>query len=439
MEMWENMNMDTSIVIQLIVLLILLILSAFFSSAETALSSVSAIRMRTLAEEGNARAKKVLDVKSRPDQMLGAILIGNNVVNLSASALVTSLSIRLFGSRFLGWSTGILTLLILIFCEISPKTIASVRSEKISMKYINLIHAYMTVVSPVVRVINGLSGIVVRMLKVDPNQKPAITEDDLHTVLDVGHEEGVLEQEEHEILHNFLNFGDSKARDVMVPKVNVSFLDVESTYDEVMAAFEEDKYTRFPIFRESPDDVIGIINVKDLLSVRDKDNFRIEQILRKAYYTYENKKTSELLLEMRDAYINTAVVLDEYGVTAGFLTMEDLLEEIVGEIRDEYDEEEEMPIRVLGDCDYEIDGSMNLDDCSEELGILLSSDEYDSLGGYVMEQLDRMPVEGDTVTTPENVTLKVLKVGRNRIEKVHVHIPPKDPDTAGQKKEEDAL
>ena len=138
MAMWENMNMDTSIVIQLIVLLILLILSAFFSSAETALSSVSAIRMRTLAEEGNARAKKVLDVKSRPDQMLGAILIGNNVVNLSASALVTSLSIRLFGSRFLGWSTGILTLLILIFCEISPKTIASVRSEKISMKYINL-------------------------------------------------------------------------------------------------------------------------------------------------------------------------------------------------------------------------------------------------------------------------------------------------------------
>ena len=426
------LQLDTSVAIQLIILLILLILSGFFSSAETALTTVNRMRIRGLADEGNKKAKTVMHITDDTSKMLSAILIGNNVVNLSAASLTTTLAYNLGGSM-VAVASAVLSVLIIIFGEITPKTMATLHAEKMSLRYAPVINLYIKVMTPFVFIINKLSDIILRVLHIDPNAKNnQMTESELRTIVDVSHESGVIESDEKEMIYNVFDLGDAKAKDVMVPRVHVTFADVNATYEELIDIFRKDKFTRLPIFEDTTDNVIGTINMKDLLLYDKEKEFHIRDFMREAYFTYEYKNISELLVEMRQASFNIAIVLDEYGETSGLITLEDILEEIVGEIHDEYDENEEDFIKQIGEREYIVEGSTNLDDLNDRLDLDLTSEEYDSVGGFIIEHLDRLPEIGDGVTTEDGIHLVVEKLDKNRIESVHLYLPePKPEDEEG--------
>ena len=268
---------------------------------------------------------------------------------------------------------------------------------------------------------------------IDPNAKNrTMTENELRTIVNVSHEEGVIESDEKEMIYNVVDLGDAKAKDVMVPRVHVTFADVESTYEELIEIFREDKFTRLPIFEDTTDNVIGTINMKDLLLYDNTKEFHIRDILREAYFTYEYKNISELLVEMRESSFNIAIVLDEYGETSGLITLEDILEEIVGEIHDEYDENEEDFVQEVGEREYLIEGSTNLDDLNDRLDLDLTSEDYDSIGGFIIEHLDRLPEVGDSITTEDGIRLIVEKLDKNRIETVHAYLPEPQPEEEGE-------
>lgn len=421
--------MDSGDVTQLMILIILLMLSAFFSSAETALTTVNRIRIRSLADDGSKRAKTVLKITDNSGKMLSAILIGNNIVNVAAASITTSLAYSLGGSA-VAIANAVITIAILLFGEITPKTTATIHAEKLALIYAPIISIFMKIMTPVIFIINGLSNAVLLLLRIDPNAKnQKMTENELRTIVDVSHEDGVIESDEKEMIYNVFDLGDAKAKDVMVPRVHVTFADVNTTYEELIEIFREDKFTRLPIFEDSTDNVIGTINMKDLLLFDNTKEFHIRDILREAYFTYEYKNISELLVEMREASFNIAIVLDEYGDTAGLITLEDILEEIVGEIHDEYDENEEDFIKEIGEREYMIEGSTNLDDLNDRLDLQLESEDYDSLGGFIIEHLDRLPEEGDSITTEDGLRLVVESLDKNRIESVHAYLPEPSVET----------
>ena len=412
--------MDSSDYIQL---LILIGLSAFFSSAETALTTVNKIRIRNLAEAGDKSAVTLTKVLEDQGKMLSAILVGNNVVNLTASSMSTTLAMNIWSNKAVGVATGVLTLVILVFGEISPKTISTLYSEKISLKYAKFIYLFMTVMTPVIYAVNVLSSGFLRLVHVDPNRKQeAITEDELRTIVEVSHEEGVIESEEKKIINNVFDFGDSVAKDIMVPRIDMAMVEVDATYDELIDIFREEKYTRMPVYEETTDNVIGIINMKDVLLIDRNEEFHIRDLLREPLYTYEYKNTAELMVEMRQTSNNMIIVLDEYGATAGMITLEDLLEEIVGEIRDEYDEDEEQELVKVGPGEYVVEGSMKLDDLNDQLELELESEDYDSIGGLIIGQLDRLPEEGESVVC-DGIRLVVDRLDKNRIDRVHMYLP----------------
>lgn len=419
--------MDAGAIFQIVFLVILLILSAFFSSAETALTTVNRIRMRSLAEDGNKRAARVLRITDDSGKMLSAILIGNNVVNLSASSIATSLAIKLWGSVGAGIATGLLTMLILIFGEISPKTLATIHAEKISLNYSGTIDFLMKILTPVIFIVNKFSMGFLFLLHVDPNGgDQQMTEEELRTIVDVSKESGVIESEEHEMINNLFDFGDSQAKEVMVPRIDMTFADINSSYDELISIFQEDKFTRLPVYEENTDNVIGILNMKDLLLYKDREHFCIRDIMREPYFTYEHKNTAELFMEMRKSSITIAIVLDEYGATAGLITLEDLLEEIVGEIRDEYDADEEDSIIQLNEREFIVQGSTNLDDLCEELDLNFTSEDYDTIGGYLIGLLDHLPEKNEIIITDDDVLLRVEQMDKNRIEKIYIKKPAMD-------------
>ncbi len=411
-------------IIQIVILFILLFLSAFFSSAETALTTFNRIRMMTLADEGNKRAARALKVADDSGKMLSAILIGNNVVNLSASSIATSLALRLFGSVGAGIATGILTVLILIFGEISPKTLATIHSEKLAMAYAGIIQTLMTVMTPVINIINFLSLAFLRLLRVDPNKNnDTMTEEELKTIVDVSHESGVIETEEREMIHNVFDFSDALAREIMTPRIDMTFVNINDSYRDILEIYRKDRHTRIPVFEETTDNVVGLLNMKDMLLYEDKGHFAVRNIMREPFFAYERKNTAELFLEMQTKSINLAIVLDEYGITAGMVTMEDLLEEIVGEIHDEYDANEQEPVSKITDTEYVVSGSMNLDDLCDMLDIHLTSDDYDSIGGYFIGKCDHLPKAGEQIMTEEGIRLTVTAVIRNRIKQLRIQLP----------------
>ena len=356
-------------------------------------------------------------------KMLSAILVGNNVVNLTASSMSTTLAMNIWSNKAVGIATGVLTLVILVFGEISPKTISTLYSEKISLKYAKIIYMFMTVMTPVIYAVNVLSSGFLRLVHVDPNRKQeAITEDELRTIVEVSHEEGVIESEEKKIINNVFDFGDSVAKDIMVPRIDMAMVEVGATYDELIDIFREEKYTRMPVYEETTDNVIGIINMKDVLLIDRNEEFHVRDLLREPLYTYEYKNTAELMVEMRQTSNNMIIVLDEYGATAGMITLEDLLEEIVGEIRDEYDEDEEQELVEVGPGEYVVEGSMKLDDLNDQLDLELESEDYDSIGGLIIGQLDRLPEEGESVVC-DGIRLVVDRLDKNRIDRVHMYLP----------------
>ena len=423
--------MDSGIIFQAVAIVILIALSFFFSSAETAMTTVNKIRIQSLSEQGDKRAIILEKVMSDAPKMLSAVLIGNNIVNMSVSSLMTTLTIKVLGNAYVGIATGILTLLILIFGEITPKNMATIHAEKLSLAYARIIYGLMFILTPVVFIVNKITTGVLILFHVDPNAKTnAMTEHELRTLVNVGEKDGIIENEEKQMIYNVFDFGDSTAKDVMIPRIDMTFVDINCTYDELMAIFSEDMHTRFPVYEDNTDNVIGIINMKDLLIYPKEKPFAIRNILREPYFTYEYKATADLMIEMRKASVNLAIVLDEYGATAGLVTLEDLLEEIVGEIRDEYDENEVEDIKeIQPGREYAVQGSAKLDDINDALHIHLESEDYDSIGGYIIEQLDCLPKDGQSVTLESGIRLVVDRIDKNRIELVHIWLPEKEPET----------
>lgn len=423
---------------QLIAIIILLCLSAFFSSSETALTTVNQIRMRTLADNGDKRAARVLRVTGNPGKMLSAILIGNNIVNLSASSISTSLAIHLFGNTGAGIATGILTFLILIFGEVTPKTMATIKADSMSLTVAAPIGFLMKILTPVIFIINKLSLGLMFLLHINiKDAQKKMTEEELRTIVDVSQENGVIEHEERDMIHNLFDFGDAEAKEIMVPRIDMTFVQADATYQEVLDIFRQDMFTRLPVYEDSTDNVIGIINMKDFLLQNDTPEFSVRNLLREPYFTYEHKNTADLFLEMRKSSISLAIVLDEYGVTAGLITLEDLLEEIVGEIRDEYDADEEDDITRISDREFYVLGSANLNDVSEALSLHFTSDDYDTIGGYCLGLLDHLPEKNEIILTDNNILIRIDRMEKNRIERIYIRLPEPLEETSSEQKSEE--
>lgn len=423
--------MDTTGVIQIITLLVLVLLSAFFSSAETAFSTVNRVRLRTLAQENNKGAVRVLAILDQYGKMLSAVLIGNNIVNLSASSVATTFAIKMWGSAAVGIMTGVLTFTILIFGEIIPKTWAMQRAESITLIYSGLIRMLMTVLTPLIFIVDKLSNWILRFLHISSEGNNfSITEKELKTYVDVSHEGGVIETEERELIYNVFDFGDTVAKDIMIPRIQMTTVSMDASYQELLSTFQASMFTRIPVFDGDPDHIIGVVNIKDFILVKDKEKFQIKKILREAYYTYEYKSVSDLLMEIREKSLSIAFVLSEYGATVGMITMEDMIEELVGEIRDEYDADEEELIQEMEDGQYLVVGSMKLDDINDALNIELHSEDYDSIGGLIIEKLERLPKDKETILLDNGISLQADGIQDNRILKVLITLPDEDASEA---------
>lgn len=431
--------MDSPGVIQLVCVAVLVALSAFFSSAETALTTVNRVKVRSLAEDGDRRALVLQKVLDRNSKMISAILIGNNIVNISASSLTTVWVTKHFGSLAVGVGTGVLTLVVLLFGEIVPKSTAMIKAEKLALSDARIIYFLMQALTPVIFLVDKLSGFIMFLLRIDPSQRQnQMTETELKTYVDVSHEDGIIETEEREMIYNVFEFSDTVAKDIMIPRIDMSTVSVDAGYEELFSVFKENMYTRIPVYEGDNDNMIGLVNIKDFMFDARPESFQIRDILREAYYTYEYKKTADLMMEMRKSPFNVAFVLDEYGSCVGMITLEDLLEEIVGEIRDEYDADEDDFIQEVGEREYLVEGSMKLSDINDAIGTHLDSEDYDSIGGIIIEILDRMPVRGDQVTTQDGIQLTVEDVKQNRVTKVRMLLPeekPEDPEAQEEEKE----
>ena len=429
--------MDPTGAIQILSLLILLLLSGYFSSAETAYTAANELGLKEEAENGKKQAVIALKLLDNKSKLLSAILIFNNIVNLSASALTTTIAMKYLGSAYIALATGILTFILLIVGEITPKTIATVKSETIALKYASVLYLVVKLLTPVIFIVDKFSRAFLKLFNVDPDAaREAMTEYELRSIVAASHEDGVIETEERQMIDNVVDFGDSCAKDVMIPRVEMCSVSIESTFNELKEVFFDKKYTRIPVYDETPDNIVGVLNMKDLLFYQNYDGFNIRSIMREPNFTFEYKKTSDLLMEMRENTIPMIFVLDEYGATVGLVTLEDLLEEIVGEIRDEYDEDEYDLIKETGENEYLLDGTLKLDDINNALGTTLSSEEYDSIGGLIIEKLDHIPEVNESVELKEeHIRLTVNQMDKTHIESVIMQILPYSSAEASESEE----
>lgn len=413
--------MEPSDLWQSILLISLLMMSAFFSASETALMSLSKIRLRHMVEENVKGAERVSRLLKSPSRLLGAILVGNNIVNIAASALATSIAIAMFGPvQGVGISTVAMTLLVLIFGEITPKSYASEHSEKLALKVAAPISLIMVLMTPVLSAVMFITGLLIRVLGGSPNKdQPFITEEELKTMVTVSHEEGVLEGDEKKMIYNVFEFGDSQVGDVMTPRTDMVMIEKNMEFQEIVDIFKSERFSRIPVYDETPDNIIGLLNVKDLIFYEPLHNtFNIEDFIREPYFTYEFKMTSELFSEMRSKRAAIAIVLDEYGGTAGMVTLEDLVEEIVGDIQDEYDDHE-VSIEVIQEDEYVVDGSTKIDVVNEMLGLRIETEDFDSIGGFIIGEFGRLPEVGERIEHG-NVEFVVESIEKNRIEKLRI-------------------
>ena len=315
-------------------------------------------------------------------------------------------------------------ILILIFGEVTPKTLASNNKEGVSLAVGKVLRVMIIVFSPLVFIINIMTTIIFKIFGIkDDDPKSLITEEELKVLVNVSHQEGVLEQEEKTIIDNVFEFGDMKAENAMVQRIDMVTVSADASYDEVLALFKEEKMSRFPVYRGNIDDIVGILNIKDIvfLSDEEEEQFKVENYMREAFFTYEFKKIAQLLEEMKIAKTQIAIVLDEYGGTSGLLTVEDLVEVLVGDIEDEYDEPDD-EILVISDNEYLIDGSAKLNDVNEYLEDEIESEDFDSIGGYIMGYLERLPEEGEEIQLTDAIKVKIISLDKNRIGRIRMSV-----------------
>lgn len=410
--------------IQVVILFILLSISAFFSAAETALTSISKVRVRHLKEEGVKGASVLEKLISEPKKLLSTVLVVNNIVNIAATSISTSVMVGLFGSQGVAWATAIMTVLILVFGEVTPKTLASNNKEGVSLAAAKILNLSIVIFAPLVFLINLMTTLIFKILRIeDDDPKSLVTEEELKAMVNFSHEEGVLEQEEKAIIDNVFEFGDMKAENAMIQRIDMVTVSADANYDELLNLFKEEKMSRFPVYRGNIDNIVGILNIKDIIFLTDEEEetFKVEDYMRDVFFTYEFKKISQLLEEMKLAKTQIAIVLDEYGGTSGLLTIEDLVEVLVGDIEDEYDEHEDEIVKISNN-EYIVDGSTKISDVNEYLHKDIESGEFDSIGGYIIGYLNRLPIEGEEIELNNFIRVKVLSLDKNRIAAIRMMI-----------------
>ena len=416
--------MDPSQIVNIVVFIILICLSSFFSCTETAFLSANKIRMRNLAEEGDRRAKKVEKLLSNTDRLYSSILVGNNLVNIGASSLTTSIVISIFGNSasLVAAASGVVTLLILVFGEITPKTFATKNADRIALFMSGFVSFICFIFTPVVFLLNIITGFIIKLLGGNKDNGPTMTEEDLKTIVTVGHEEGVLEEEEKEMIHNVFEFGETEIKEIMTPRINVDSIPDDCSYQELMEIYKRGQFSRYPVHSESFDEIVGVLNVKDLLFFNiDPDEFEVKDYMRDTFVVYEFNEVGDVFAAMRIEHVSLAIVLDEYGVMSGIVTFEDIVEEIVGEIDDEYDDEDDDMIIKLSENEFLIDGSLNLNEVNDKVGTDFDSEDFESIGGLVLGEVSGVP-EIDEEVQIDNVLFRIVKMHKNRIAQLKVTI-----------------
>ena len=413
--------MDSVGLWKIVTLIMGLALSALFSASETALMSLSKIRIKQMVENKEKGADRINKLLSDPNKLLSAILIGNNLVNIGASSLMTSLAIETFGNTGVGIATGIMTLLILIFGEITPKSLAAQNSEKLSVRLSGFVQFNMILLTPISFVLSKITNFMIKILggDVDKNQ-PFITQEELRTIVSVSHKEGVLEGEEKDMIYNVFDFSDSQVNDVMITRTEMLTIDVDLPYEEIIRVISEEQYSRIPVYEDTMDNIIGILYVKDLLFLQGQKEaeFDLRKYIRKPYFTYEFKSTKDLFKEMRANRIHMVIVIDEYGGTEGIVTMEDLVEEIVGDIEDEYDKGIN-DIEVIKEDEYIVNGNVRIDAINKLIGTHIESEDFDTIAGFVIGLIHKIPELREEIEY-ENIKFIIESIDRNRIEKIRI-------------------
>ena len=413
--------MDSVGLWKIVTLIMGLALSALFSASETALMSLSKIRIKQMVENKEKGADRINKLLSDPNKLLSAILIGNNLVNIGASSLMTSLAIETFGNTGVGIATGIMTLLILIFGEITPKSLAAQNSEKLSVRLSGFVQFNMILLTPISFVLSKITNFIIKILRgdVDKNQ-PFITQEELRTIVSVSHKEGVLEGEEKDMIYNVFDFSDSQVNDVMITRTEMLTIDVDLPYEEIIRVISEEQYSRIPVYEDTMDNIIGILYVKDLLFLQGQKEaeFDLRKYIRKPYFTYEFKSTKDLFKEMRANRIHMVIVIDEYGGTEGIVTMEDLVEEIVGDIEDEYDKGIN-DIEVIKEDEYIVNGNVRIDAINKLIGTHIESEDFDTIAGFVIGLIHKIPELREEIEY-ENIKFIIESIDRNRIEKIRI-------------------
>ncbi len=403
-----------------IIFIVLVALSGFFSGSETALMSVNKIRIRELANEGDKKAEIVDRLLADHTRLLATILIGNNLVNIAASAIATSLAIEVFGSSGVGIATGIVTLIILIFGEITPKSIGNRRAVKYSKLVAPVLFWMERLLSPLI----SLFVIVIRLFVGEGNllSTSFLSEEEIRRFVNVSEEEGVIKRTERKMINSIFEFDDTTVREVMVPRIDMVGVEEKATIRQLVKLAVDKGHSRIPVFQESIDRITGIIYVKDLLQLlidNEDEDIVVKEYMRSAYFIPESKKINELLTEMRKRKVHISIVLDEYGGTAGLITIEDLLEEIVGDIQDEYDLEPKQ-IEYLNEHELLLDARINIDELNEILPEpILDEENYETISGFILYQLGHLPKEGEKLEI-DNFTIQVDKILENRLEKIKI-------------------
>jgi len=411
--------------IRLALLIVLVLLSSLFSGAETALTSMNIIKVRQLKKKGVNQAAVLERIINQSQKILATILIGNNIVNIAATAIATELALKLFdGENVVLFVTIVMTITILVFGEITPKTYASHNPEKVAIKLGRPVEVLSAILYPILKIINFITGFFIKILGGDINTDRVLTsEEEIKTLVDVGEEAGILQKGEREMINSIFEIGDIEASEVMVPRIDMIFIEEDATLQDALNVVLDFGYSRIPVIKDTIDNVIGILYAKDLLQhtrneVELQKEFDIKKLMRLAYYVPESKKASELLKEMQKEKVHICIVLDEYGGTLGLVTIEDILEEIVGDILDEYDDEIEL-IEHLGDKGLVVNAKASIEKINKVLMINLQEDEYESIGGFVFNILGRIPVTDDVIEF-DDVIIKVLSMHNRRIKQLEI-------------------
>lgn len=411
------------------IIILLVALSAIFSSTETAFSSVNKIRIKSYASDGNKKAKKALKIIDNFDKALTAILIGNNIVNILSASLATVMFTEYFGAGSVGMATLVMTVVVLIFGEILPKSLATENAEKMSLFMAPVLSAFMTILKPIIFLISKLKNGVVRLFGTN-KEEPFVTEEELKYIIDEIEDEGVLEEQESDLVRSALEFDEITINEILIPRVNVAAIDIDSDFEHIKQEFLDTQYSRFPIYKDSIDNIIGILHQSDFFGVYFSGNENnLKSILKKPIYIPEYQKISVTLNLMQKQKVHMAVVIDEYGGTKGIVTLEDIIEELVGEIYDESDEEDTSFIQLSANS-YEVSADLSINDFLDRLELPEDTIDSDctSVGGWFMDTLDRVPEYGNTIQI-NNFTLKAIEVNDQKLERIFVTIKPEKQET----------